>query len=190
MSNTRSPLQPPANRRWRKRTTSTPRWRANPVSTPRISTSGCAGASVGALRLTVMTTPRGLRQNRRIEQGIGPLALDLDDPEIGVAAALPRDIGIGVGFGHRGGTGRPHPDRRAIGLARLRQHRAPGAAPAQLYEDRAGVPIAVRYHGNPDPGTIAAPDQRLDPDPAFEPGFPVWGGPCYSRDSRSNPPTS
>src|SRR6266571_5449476 len=114
MSNTRSPLQPPANRRWRKRTMSTPRWRPKPVSTPRISTSGCAGA----LRLTAMTTPRGLRQDRRIEQGIGPLALDLDDPQIGVAAALPGDIGIGVGFGHRDGAGRPHPHRSAIGLAR------------------------------------------------------------------------
>src|SRR5579862_4072928 len=136
MSNTRSPLQPPRNRRWRKRTMSTPRWRAKPVSSPRISTSTCVGGCPagcgGALGLAVMTTPRGLRQDRRVEEGIGPLALDLDDPQIGVAVALTRDIGIGVGFGHRGGAGRAHPHRRTVGLARLRQHRAPGAAPAQL----------------------------------------------------------
>ena len=47
----------------------------------------------------------GSGEDRAVEDGIGRAVIDLDDPEIGVAAALPRDVGVGIGFRHRCGAG-------------------------------------------------------------------------------------
>ena len=87
--------------------------------------------------------PKPVSHDPCVDDVFGRAVLDLDDPEVGVAPALARDISIGVGLGDRIGAGRPHPDELAIGAARLRQHRAAGVAAVEFQQDRAGIAVAA-----------------------------------------------
>src|SRR5438067_5705523 len=129
-SYSRSPLHSPENSLWRKRTTSMRRKRANGVSMLTMRASGCAGGGFGVGRELIGVRISG--EDRAVEDGIGGAVIDLDDPEIGIAATLARDVGVGLGFRHRCGAGRAHPHQGPVGLTGLRQHRTAGVAAAQL----------------------------------------------------------
>jgi hypothetical protein len=107
----------------------------------------------------------------RPSTGVPPPVFDLEDPDVRISPTLAGDISIGVGLGDWSRAGCPHPDELAVLSARLRQHRAAGGAPVELEQDRAGISIPAGQDGDRDRGKIAAPNQRLDPDPRFQPSF-------------------
>src|SRR5215472_5386343 len=178
-SYSRSPLHSPENSLWRKRTTSTRRKRAKGVSMLTMRASGCAGGGFGARRGLIGAL--GSREDLAVEDGIGRSGFDLDDPEIGVAAVLARDISVRLGFRHRRGAGRAHPHQRAVRLAGLREHRKTRVTAVQLQENRPGVGVTAREHRDADRGEIAAADQRPDPYAALEPRLHASGSRLRTR---------
>jgi hypothetical protein len=72
----------------------------------------------------------------------------------------------------------------------LRQDETAGIAAVELEQDSAGVRVAPGDDGDCDSGKIAAPDQRLDPDARFQPGFHGFGAARLAparRQWQSNP---
>src|SRR5690349_7051496 len=91
-SYSRSPLHSPENSLWRKRTTSICRKRAKGVSMLTMRASGCGGGGFGTRRELIRLPNSG--EDRAVENRLGRGGVDLDDPQVGVAAALARDIGV------------------------------------------------------------------------------------------------